>query len=392
MRLLRGENAWWCLHESSIAELPPHAARIETPGEPPQLVPEARQALAEADFFEPPVHDIYGLTVLTSTSCNLGCGYCFQNVHQAAEGDYAPDRIPLRRLTTEGIDSILAFTDRMMSRAGMSKLKILLFGGEPLLNIPACLNLLERAQNRGLVEAGIVTNGVLLTPELAARLTELKLRLVQITFDGDRNTHDRIRTTRNGRGTFDQILTNVSAAMAATTEDLRWQLRINVSHRNDFSVPGLLAELAQRLDASRCTVSIAMINDVGIGYDNHLQYSDEFLSEHLGWWLHALELGFSVRTPQAEFHCDYCSVKAGGNGAVVNADGTLYSCWESVGKPNLEVGHVDTGYLPDEQQLDERWHACGYNSAPHGDPDEARRYHDKVDAAILDAMSARQLL
>lgn len=391
MRILRGRDCWWCLREAEIAQLPVDAAYPAAPGEPPRLVPDAVQALDEAGFLATPVRDTYALTVLTSTGCNLGCGYCFQNVHQVAEGDFAPDRIPLIRLTEPVINDILAFTGEKMAQAGMAKLKILLFGGEPLLNIPGCLSLLRKAQAHGLVDAGMVTNGVLLTPALATELTSLGLRLVQITFDGDQATHDKIRVTRVGRGTFDQIVRNVAAVTDMTSPELRWQFRINVSHRNNFSVPDLLAHLADRINPERVTINIALINDVGIGYANELQYSDEFLQEHLSWWMRALELGFSVRTPQAEFFCDYCSVPAGEIGAVVNADGTLYSCWESVGKPQLEVGHVRRGYLASEE-IAARWHACGYNSAPHGDLHQAQHFHDTVDAAILDALGARGML
>jgi uncharacterized protein len=77
-----------------------------------------------------------------------------------------------------------------------------------------------------------------------------------------------------------------------------------------------------------------------------------------------------------------CGFRDGRLGATVNADGTLYSCWESAGKPGWEVGTTETGYLPSEV-TDPRWVACGYEARAK-DPAAAARFQDAVDGQILD--------
>ena len=52
----------------------------------------------------------------------------------------------------------------------------------------------------------IITNGLLLTPEMVDRLTPCGLNGVKITLDGDRDTHNRMRPLRGGQGTFDRII------------------------------------------------------------------------------------------------------------------------------------------------------------------------------------------
>jgi uncharacterized protein len=111
----------------------------------------------------------------------------------------------------------------------------------------------------------------------------------------------------------------------------------------------------------------------------------------VSWYRHALDLGFSVRPPKEKFWCDFCSLTAGRRGAVVNADGRLYSCWETAGKPDLDVGTVADGYYPDEV-IAPRWHSCDYAAAPHGTPQARQTFHDTVDAALLDELSARGAL
>src|SRR5205807_5642032 len=55
----------------------------------------------------------------------------------------------------------------------------------------------------------IITNGLLLTPEVVDRMLPWGLRSVKITLDGDRETHNRMRPLRGGQGTFDRIVENI---------------------------------------------------------------------------------------------------------------------------------------------------------------------------------------
>lgn len=204
-------------------------------------------------FASPPARS-YALTVLTSTNCNLGCGYCFQNTAQDATNGSRPPRIARTRLTSETITSILGFTERQMAAAELDRLRILLFGGEPLLNPRGCLELLERASGIGMTSAWMISNTTLLTPRLAGQLSDLGLDSVQVTFDGDRADHDRIRVNRadNG-GTYDKIVRNIVAASEVTP--IRWTLRVNVSQETFDGVDALIDRLAAELDppGARCT-------------------------------------------------------------------------------------------------------------------------------------------
>src|SRR5205085_5347487 len=88
------------------------------------------------------------------------------------------------------------------------------FGGEPLLNLPVIYLISERAsamaRARGVkLLLNIITNGLLLTPEVVDRLLPYGLNGVKITLDGDRETHDRMRPLRGRQGTFDRIVENM---------------------------------------------------------------------------------------------------------------------------------------------------------------------------------------
>lgn len=378
-RILRGERNWWFLGPGGgVARL--RAGHVSGDG---TLRPDAERRLREHGLLSAAPPSTYSLTVLTSTHCNLGCGYCFQNTGQDAADGSRPPRIPRTRLTSDTITSILDFTDRQMAAAGLDKLRVLLFGGEPLLNPRGCVELLERAAGHGLTSAWMISNATLLTPALAARLAGLGLESVQVTFDGDRPDHDRIRVVRaDGGGTFDTIVGNIVRASQAAP--LRWILRVNVSQETYQGVDALIDRLAGALDPGRCALYFAQVGDVGVGYGNDLPHSGDVSARFARWQRRALDLGFTVTRPQAHRPCATCGYGDGRYGAVVSADGTLSSCWETAGKDDWQVGTVTGGYLPDTPDRQRRWIGCEDLYRRGEDARTLAAFHDTVDAALLD--------
>jgi uncharacterized protein len=377
-RILRGERNWWFLGPGGgVARL--RDSHVTDGG---ALRPATERRLREHGLLSAGPPSTYSLTVLTSTHCNLGCGYCFQNTGQAEDGGSRPPRIGRNRLTSDTITSLLDFTARRMAASGLERLRILLFGGEPLLNPRGCVELLERAQDRGLTGAWMISNATLLTPSLARRLSGLGLDRIQVTFDGDRPDHDRIRVRRAaGDGTFDTIVRNIVRACEAAP--ISWTVRVNVSQETIGGVDALVERLAALLDPGRCTLYFAQVGDVGVGYANDLRHTGALSARFTAWQRRALDLGFTVSRPQAHRPCATCGYGDGRYGAVVSADGTLSSCWETAGKSDWQVGTVTGGYLPDTHTRP-RWIGCE-DLYRRGDDERARAdFRDRVDAALLD--------
>lgn len=378
-RLLKGRRDWWFIGPGGTARL--GSRHIAADG---TLLPAAERLLRDRGLYSAPPIRSYALTVLTSTHCNLGCGYCFQNTAQDPAGGSRPPRIARTRLDSRTITALLAFTERQMAAAGLDRLRILLFGGEPLLNPRGCLELLERAADIGLSSAWMISNATLLTPDLARSLAGLGLDSVQVTFDGDREDHDRIRVGRaDGGATFDTIVRNI--VRAGEVSPIRWTLRVNVSQENFHGIDALVARLADALDPARCTLYFARVGDVGIGYANELLHTGKLEAGFIRWQRRALDLGFGVPRPAAHRPCTTCGHGDGRYGAVVSADGTLASCWETAGKPDWEVGTVGDGYRPGTATSD-RWIACEDLYRYSEDGRTLARFRDTVDAALLDRL------
>lgn len=375
-RILRGAKNWWFIGPGGVARL--RAGNLTADG---GLTPEAERRLRDAGLLSVPPIRTYSLTVLTSTDCNLGCGYCFQNTGQDTTGGDRPPRIAHARLTSPTISDILSFTERQMAAAELDRLRILLFGGEPLLNPRGCLELLARAADYGLTSAWMISNATLLTPPLARQLQDRKLDSIQVTFDGDRDVHDQIRVRRSHGGTFESIVRNVARASEVTS--IRWLLRVNVSHHSYPGVDPLIDRLAAAFDPSRCTIYFARVGDVGVGYGNNLLHTSELVASFTRWHRRALDAGFTVSRPSANRPCATCGSGDGRYGAVVSADGTLSSCWETAGKPIWEVGSADAGYRP-ATQTRERWIGCGDLYQYEEDDGAIVSFRDAVDADLID--------
>jgi len=363
MRLVQGRNGWWCIGRSATALLPDGLVRDG------DLTPEGRVQLRAAGIDEVPEPDHYSLTVVTSTGCNLGCSYCFQNTPDGRR------RIAPARLDAQNIARCLTFAEKQMAELGVRRLELLLFGGEPLLNPAGCLQVLRAFGARMPVTASMVSNGVLLTRRTAGRLAGAGLGHVQVTLDGERDQHDRTRVTRGGRPTFDLILANVAAAQQDT--DLRFTLRVNVTPQVLPRLPALLDQAASVLDVPNTNLAIAPVLDYGASVPAP---DARAAQEAVKACAKAAELGFRLVRPRDD-HCDFCSETDGRLGAVVSADGTLFSCWDAVGEDDLAVGELDTGYSTESR---ERWRRCG------GELPRTQAFSDALDAGVLDVIRARK--
>ena len=151
--------------------------------------------------------DELNVTLLTTLQCNFACDYCFQGDH----GDYNKHADKMSLATAGRVGDWL---ERELERVGPERFVFTFFGGEPLLNLPVMYQLAERMWNltqaRGVrMLVNIITNGLLLTPDVVDRMLPFGLNGIKITLDGDRDTHNRMRPLRGGQGTFDRLIDNI---------------------------------------------------------------------------------------------------------------------------------------------------------------------------------------
>jgi uncharacterized protein len=381
VRIITGNSALWVIDPTGHkkARLPLEA--VDSKG---MLAPWAASILKGAGFFVVPVSRAYAVTALTTTACNLGCSYCYQNIEQAVEAPSRPPRIANSNLHNDGIDKIVSFVRRQMRKNGFEATSLLLFGGEPLLNPHACLQLLRRFSELNLIRADMITNGTLLTARLSALLEQAGLQSVQITYDGARAAHDKVRITRSGDGTFDTINKRIKKAIACTS--FNWNIRINVSAQNASTLGALAESLATIYPSGRSSVHFSPVFDYGVGYENRLRYSDDLAAAFIVAGRIFLQAGFKLKYAPGPRRCPYCGTSGGKTGAVINADGRLYSCWTTCGHDGWEVGDVSAGFMRDDI-IAPRWLSCESEIRGQLSLRERQEFLDRVDFALLEAQS-----
>jgi len=166
------------------------------------------------------------LVLLPNEQCNFRCKYCAQSF----------SRKKMRRDVIEGV------VEHVRIRAPtLRSLSVGWFGGEPLTApeiIDETAGRLQRiCQDRGVAySSSITTNGYLLTQPVASMLFRREVRAYQITLDGSREDHDRLRVLGDGHtGTFDRIFANLRM-LRSLDEQFKVVLRVNFDRT---SVPSM---------------------------------------------------------------------------------------------------------------------------------------------------------
>ena len=133
-------------------------------------------------------------------------------------------------MSLENAARVAGWVEARLDAIRPSSFVLTFFGGEPLLNLPVMYFLAERLwassqARRVAMLINVITNGLLLTPEVVDRLEPFGLNGVKITLDGDRDTHNRMRPLRGGQGTFDKIIANIRQIAGQVRDRDRRQLR-----------------------------------------------------------------------------------------------------------------------------------------------------------------------
>ncbi len=161
--------------------------------------------------------------------CNLACKYCF-----AGEGEYHGDRSLMSyEVGKKALDFLIANSGNRVN------LEVDFFGGEPLMNFQVVKDLVaygrsKEQQHNKKFRFTLTTNGVLLTDEVM-EFANKEMANVVLSIDGRKEIHDRMRPTRNGKGSYDIIIDKFKK-MAELRNQTNYYVRGTFTHFNpDFS-------------------------------------------------------------------------------------------------------------------------------------------------------------
>ena len=262
-----------------------------------------------------------GLTICPTMGCNFDCPYCFEDHGR-------------KKMSAEIQDDVVALAERMLDSSGSKDMHVTWFGGEPLLAPDVIeslsVRLMELVEKRGgTYVARIVTNGYLLTQDIANMLERCNVVKAQVTIDGLGSKHDATRYLRGGKPTFERIVTNLRECRLPFKVDVRH----NVHEGNHGEMDALKAFVEGLAKESGNNIAYypAPVTDSGVANDRGRQVDLLCASG---------KSEVSIRQEAGRFRegrGHYCGAHIMWNVGIDDA-GNLQKCWEAVDKPWIAFG------------------------------------------------------
>jgi uncharacterized protein len=174
---------------------------------------------------------ILKIVVIPTYSCNLACGYCLQGKGEKNNLDEQASS----RMDTKKADRILTFIENQISLPPTSipveRLHISFHGGEPLVAFDICDYFADKVTAIGKAHNikpafTMASNLTLLNSNVLSFIKKNDVS-VQVTIDGTKQQHDTRRRYRNGKGTYDIILQNMSMLVEQGLKD-NIVIRLNI--------------------------------------------------------------------------------------------------------------------------------------------------------------------
>jgi uncharacterized protein len=291
------------------------------------------------------------ITIAPTMQCNYRCAYCFEE-----------HRHEFMSATTE--DQLKAFIAKEIVDASYAA--VTWFGGEPLLHVDCIVRVqsfIAAAADKHSIghKISLVTNGHFLTRNVVRRLLPLgNWSAVQVTIDGDRDTHNSRRVARNGRGDFDRLMENLRSAM---DEGLPLSIRMNVDATNsdqshfDRAVDALLA-------ARVIPYASVAVGAVSASTDINAHVAPDVLSRRAVAQARArlraalLRNGLPTGTSLPQPYCGaLCTVEAK-KGYTIAPSGLIFKCWNEIHlSEDHAVGHVSGRPIDRGSENLARWRA-----------------------------------
>jgi uncharacterized protein len=155
-------------------------------------------------------NNIYTLSFVGNGVCNMNCKYCFS--------DHTSTQFKGENLSPEIMHKALELVCNKSPRPEQICVDFMI-GSEPLTKFEDYIRLVEICRFYGeykkiKIQLGFLTNGVQLNENLL-KLFNQDLQWMGFSIDGDKKTHDSMRTLRNGKGSYDIIIRNARKILSS---------------------------------------------------------------------------------------------------------------------------------------------------------------------------------
>ncbi|MEO1628686.1 MAG: radical SAM protein [Bacteroidota bacterium] len=282
----------------------------------------------------------YLLTINPTMGCNFKCWYCYETHVKGSKMD-----LPL-------VERILKFIENEKENNRHLKFfSMSFFGGEPLMYYDKTVVPLLEGANKIFADSDIdfhssfTTNGYLINQRRIDFFKKNSVTAVQITLDGHREFHDKVRYLSSKKGSYDRIIKNIKLL---ARHDIHITMRINFT-RDNFTSCLDIPEDFRDLEAD------AMKN---ILVDFHQVWQDDQVDDlSTAPAVDAFKnVGFEVRSSATNLNNVVNSCYADKmNSSVVNYNGEVFKCTARDFTTENSLGYIgDDGRIHWKEEYERR--------------------------------------
>ena len=251
----------------------------------------------------------YELHINPTMNCNFKCWYCYET------------HIKDSKMDENTLKKTKAFINKILTeKKNLREFSLSWFGGEPLLYFHKVVApLLEygckESDRRGIAfSSGMTTNGLLIDDKVIRIAKENKLHFFQITLDGNRERHDKVRFISEGKGSYEKIVANI---ITLADHQINVHVRINISAETLAGINDIASDFCHVSDEARPYLRFDLHKVWQVGED-----LDEAINEKR---LYFREKGFRVHSGTHDTVLNSCYGDHR-NHAVLNYNGETFKC------------------------------------------------------------------
>lgn len=279
------------------------------------------------------VGQFHALRLHLTQRCNLNCDYCFQDKTHKGDMTAATAR--------NAVDFLLEYSPH-------NQLKIIFFGGEPLLCFPMMREITAYAAKRAGALPGkeirfaVSTNGLLLDDTVLDMLVETDAG-VSVSYDGVGQGRRRWGNEKISLPT-EQLLRQIHRLRERL--DPRRLALAAVIHHGNKDIPGILRELIKTgVSHLKLTFETSARPDVALSAEDYQEIAGQ------------TEEALDIMMENGAIRADYYTLSAAPSGALpyhtacvacheeitVNYNGDLFPCSFFTNKENFRLGNINDG-------------------------------------------------
>lgn len=165
-------------------------------------------------------NNIFELIINPTMNCNFKCWYCYET------------HIKDSKMSSLTINKVILFINNILANPNLKQFHLSWFGGEPLLYynktiLPILQKIHPLLKSKGIeFSSNFTTNGLLINQKILTDCNLFGVDHFQITLDGHRERHNKVRFVNKDRGSYDEIVNNIKLTVK---NRINVTVRINIS-------------------------------------------------------------------------------------------------------------------------------------------------------------------